>query len=176
MWPGRWHTCTLVMRSECSATQSWCSIKIPFRYKLVKHLVFQAFYWMQHKDSSALCFISTILLPKPKITLKKESPKTNTTCTNGWRWNVWFYLIRCAYKRAFCCSPSRHRPGYPAANRKYECDSDSKCVLHNLYHLPSPPLGASAADLVINSTATGIQLQCHMKYYTSEMNITWYHG
>lgn len=35
--------------------------------------------------------------------------------------------------------------------------------------------GASAAELVINSTATGIQLQCHMKYYTSEMNINWYH-
>uniref|UniRef100_A0A665UY31 Myomesin-2-like n=1 Tax=Echeneis naucrates TaxID=173247 RepID=A0A665UY31_ECHNA len=32
------------------------------------------------------------------------------------------------------------------------------------------------AELVINSTATGIQLQCHMKYYTSEMNISWYHG
>uniref|UniRef100_A0A8D3CMU4 Myomesin-2-like n=1 Tax=Scophthalmus maximus TaxID=52904 RepID=A0A8D3CMU4_SCOMX len=30
--------------------------------------------------------------------------------------------------------------------------------------------GASAAELVINCTATGIQLQCHMKYYTSEMN------
>ncbi|XP_068173669.1 myomesin-2 isoform X2 [Antennarius striatus] len=36
--------------------------------------------------------------------------------------------------------------------------------------------GASAAELVINCTATGIQLQCHMKYYTSEMNICWYHG
>ncbi|KAM9860475.1 M-protein, striated muscle [Aulostomus maculatus] len=36
--------------------------------------------------------------------------------------------------------------------------------------------GASAAELVINCTATGIQLQCHMKYYTSEMDITWYHG
>ncbi|KAI3377828.1 hypothetical protein L3Q82_008967, partial [Scortum barcoo] len=36
--------------------------------------------------------------------------------------------------------------------------------------------GASAAELVINCTATGIQLQCHMKYYTSEMNITWCHG
>uniref|UniRef100_A0A674NRL5 Myomesin 2 n=1 Tax=Takifugu rubripes TaxID=31033 RepID=A0A674NRL5_TAKRU len=36
--------------------------------------------------------------------------------------------------------------------------------------------GASAAELVIKCTATGIQLQCHMKYYTSEMNITWYHG
>ncbi|XP_068614382.1 myomesin-2-like [Brachionichthys hirsutus] len=36
--------------------------------------------------------------------------------------------------------------------------------------------GASAAELVINCTATGIQLQCHMKYYTSEMNICWYRG
>ncbi|CAN9506983.1 unnamed protein product [Ophioblennius macclurei] len=36
--------------------------------------------------------------------------------------------------------------------------------------------GASAAELVINCTATGIQLQCHMKYYTAEMNIVWYHG
>uniref|UniRef100_A0A3B3D3C5 Myomesin-2-like n=1 Tax=Oryzias melastigma TaxID=30732 RepID=A0A3B3D3C5_ORYME len=36
--------------------------------------------------------------------------------------------------------------------------------------------GASAAELVIKCTATGIQLQCHMKYYTSEMNITWNHG
>lgn len=36
--------------------------------------------------------------------------------------------------------------------------------------------GASAAELVINCTATGIQLQCHVKYYTSEMNIIWYHG
>ncbi|TDH17154.1 hypothetical protein EPR50_G00005620 [Perca flavescens] len=36
--------------------------------------------------------------------------------------------------------------------------------------------GASAAELVIKCTATGIQLQCHMKYYTSEMNITWCHG
>uniref|UniRef100_A0A8C9ZAC3 Myomesin 2 n=1 Tax=Sander lucioperca TaxID=283035 RepID=A0A8C9ZAC3_SANLU len=33
-----------------------------------------------------------------------------------------------------------------------------------------------AAELVIKCTATGIQLQCHMKYYTSEMNITWCHG
>uniref|UniRef100_A0A8C7WZF4 Myomesin-2 n=1 Tax=Oryzias sinensis TaxID=183150 RepID=A0A8C7WZF4_9TELE len=31
--------------------------------------------------------------------------------------------------------------------------------------------GASAAELVIKCTATGIQLQCHMKYYTSEMNV-----
>uniref|UniRef100_A0AAV2LQV1 Myomesin 2 n=1 Tax=Knipowitschia caucasica TaxID=637954 RepID=A0AAV2LQV1_KNICA len=36
--------------------------------------------------------------------------------------------------------------------------------------------GATAAELVINCTATGIQLQCHMKYFTSEMNIMWYHG
>ncbi|XP_026176247.1 M-protein, striated muscle [Mastacembelus armatus] len=36
--------------------------------------------------------------------------------------------------------------------------------------------GASAGELVISCTATGVQLQCHMKYYTSEMNITWYHG
>ncbi|CAG5854562.1 unnamed protein product [Menidia menidia] len=36
--------------------------------------------------------------------------------------------------------------------------------------------GASAPELVIKCTATGIQLQCHLKYYTSEMNITWYHG
>uniref|UniRef100_A0A8C5D8M7 Myomesin-2-like n=1 Tax=Gouania willdenowi TaxID=441366 RepID=A0A8C5D8M7_GOUWI len=37
-------------------------------------------------------------------------------------------------------------------------------------------IGASAAELVINCTGTGIQLQCHMKYYTPEMNITWYHS
>uniref|UniRef100_A0A668AZX6 Myomesin 2 n=1 Tax=Myripristis murdjan TaxID=586833 RepID=A0A668AZX6_9TELE len=43
-------------------------------------------------------------------------------------------------------------------------------------NLGSPPPGSSAADLVISCTATGIQLQCHMKYYTSEMNITWLHG
>ncbi|KAF7661326.1 hypothetical protein LDENG_00264160 [Lucifuga dentata] len=36
--------------------------------------------------------------------------------------------------------------------------------------------GAAASELVISCTATGIQLQCHMKYYTSEMNITWYRG
>lgn len=36
--------------------------------------------------------------------------------------------------------------------------------------------GASAAEVVIKSTATGIQLQCHMKYYTGEMNITWLHS
>uniref|UniRef100_A0AAQ6A882 Myomesin 2a n=1 Tax=Amphiprion ocellaris TaxID=80972 RepID=A0AAQ6A882_AMPOC len=42
--------------------------------------------------------------------------------------------------------------------------------------LPIKLVRASAAELVINCTATGIQLQCHMKYYTSEMNITWYHG
>ncbi|KAI4829829.1 hypothetical protein KUCAC02_001494 [Chaenocephalus aceratus] len=37
-------------------------------------------------------------------------------------------------------------------------------------------VGASAAELAIHCTATGIQLQCHMKYYTSEMNIAWCHG
>jgi len=36
--------------------------------------------------------------------------------------------------------------------------------------------GATAAELVIKCTATGIQLQCHMKYFTSEMNVTWMHG
>ncbi|XP_061736261.1 M-protein, striated muscle [Nerophis ophidion] len=36
--------------------------------------------------------------------------------------------------------------------------------------------GATAQELVIHCTATGIQLQCAMKYYTSEMNITWYYG
>ncbi|XP_035012135.2 M-protein, striated muscle isoform X2 [Hippoglossus stenolepis] len=36
--------------------------------------------------------------------------------------------------------------------------------------------GASAAEVVIHCTATGIQLQCHLKYYTSEMNITWVNG
>ncbi|XP_034044528.1 myomesin-2 [Thalassophryne amazonica] len=36
--------------------------------------------------------------------------------------------------------------------------------------------GASAAELEIRGTATGIQLQCHMLYYTSEMNIVWYRG
>ncbi|XP_029900982.1 myomesin-2 [Myripristis murdjan] len=45
-------------------------------------------------------------------------------------------------------------------------------VINKFNHLA----GSSAADLVISCTATGIQLQCHMKYYTSEMNITWLHG
>uniref|UniRef100_A0A3Q3DGT6 Myomesin-2-like n=1 Tax=Hippocampus comes TaxID=109280 RepID=A0A3Q3DGT6_HIPCM len=36
--------------------------------------------------------------------------------------------------------------------------------------------GVSAQELVIQCTATGIQLQCPMKYYTPEMNIVWYHG
>uniref|UniRef100_A0A3B5LWU1 Myomesin 2a n=1 Tax=Xiphophorus couchianus TaxID=32473 RepID=A0A3B5LWU1_9TELE len=45
-------------------------------------------------------------------------------------------------------------------------------VKHDIdYKSAQPPLGASAAELVIKCTATGIQLQCHMKYYTSEMNI-----
>ncbi len=88
---------------------------------------------------------------------------------------VSFYLI--SYKREkSASSQSTDRTGYRAADVKYVSDSDFKCVHHNLYHLPSPPVGASAAELVINCTATGIQLQCHMKYYTSEMDITWYHG
>lgn len=41
---------------------------------------------------------------------------------------------------------------------------------------PRSPAGASAAELAIHCTATGIQLQCHMKYYTTEMNIAWCHG
>uniref|UniRef100_A0A7N5ZR97 Myomesin 2a n=1 Tax=Anabas testudineus TaxID=64144 RepID=A0A7N5ZR97_ANATE len=53
---------------------------------------------------------------------------------------------------------------------------DFKMCSFQLLSPSSPPLGASAAELVINCTATGIQLQCHMKYYTSEMDITWYHG
>jgi len=36
--------------------------------------------------------------------------------------------------------------------------------------------GATAAEVVIKCTATGIQLHCHMKYFTSEMNVTWMHG
>jgi len=36
--------------------------------------------------------------------------------------------------------------------------------------------GATAAEVSIKCTATGIQLQCQMKYFTSEMNITWMHG
>uniref|UniRef100_A0A8C9ZEC0 Myomesin 2 n=1 Tax=Sander lucioperca TaxID=283035 RepID=A0A8C9ZEC0_SANLU len=40
----------------------------------------------------------------------------------------------------------------------------------------SVSLVCKVITLVIKCTATGIQLQCHMKYYTSEMNITWCHG
>uniref|UniRef100_A0A8C7SV18 Myomesin 2 n=1 Tax=Oncorhynchus mykiss TaxID=8022 RepID=A0A8C7SV18_ONCMY len=35
--------------------------------------------------------------------------------------------------------------------------------------------GSSATELAIHCTATGIQLQCHMKYYTEEMKIHWLH-
>lgn len=35
--------------------------------------------------------------------------------------------------------------------------------------------GSSASELVIQSTAEGIMLQCHMKYYTEEMKIHWLH-
>ncbi|KAL7890383.1 hypothetical protein AOLI_G00026410 [Acnodon oligacanthus] len=33
--------------------------------------------------------------------------------------------------------------------------------------------GPSAGDLVIHCTSEGIMIQCHMKYYTNEMKITW---
>uniref|UniRef100_A0AAR2LUB5 Myomesin 2a n=1 Tax=Pygocentrus nattereri TaxID=42514 RepID=A0AAR2LUB5_PYGNA len=33
--------------------------------------------------------------------------------------------------------------------------------------------GPSAQDLVIHCTSEGIMIQCHMKYYTDEMKITW---
>uniref|UniRef100_A0A8C7MW87 Myomesin 2 n=1 Tax=Oncorhynchus kisutch TaxID=8019 RepID=A0A8C7MW87_ONCKI len=36
--------------------------------------------------------------------------------------------------------------------------------------------GSSAAELAIHCTATGIQLHCHMKYYTEEMKIHWLHA
>uniref|UniRef100_A0A3Q2PXP0 Myomesin 2 n=1 Tax=Fundulus heteroclitus TaxID=8078 RepID=A0A3Q2PXP0_FUNHE len=50
---------------------------------------------------------------------------------------------------------------------------DQITVKHDFdYKCASPSLGASAAELAIKCTATGIQLQCHMKYYTSEMNIS----
>ncbi|KAK2853012.1 hypothetical protein Q7C36_008213 [Tachysurus vachellii] len=35
--------------------------------------------------------------------------------------------------------------------------------------------GSSASELVIQCTAEGIMLQCHMKYYTEEMKIHWMH-
>ncbi|KAJ8013716.1 hypothetical protein DPEC_G00032670 [Dallia pectoralis] len=35
--------------------------------------------------------------------------------------------------------------------------------------------GSSAAELGIHCTATGIQIHCHMKYYTEEMKIHWLH-
>ncbi|XP_030626963.1 myomesin-2 [Chanos chanos] len=35
--------------------------------------------------------------------------------------------------------------------------------------------GSSAAELTIQCTAEGIQLQCHMKYFTEEMKINWMH-
>ncbi|XP_076003092.1 M-protein, striated muscle [Genypterus blacodes] len=49
-------------------------------------------------------------------------------------------------------------------------------VFDNAINKISQLAGAAASELVIHCTATGIQLQCHMKYYTSEMNVTWYHG
>ncbi|KAG7482100.1 hypothetical protein JOB18_013030 [Solea senegalensis] len=49
-------------------------------------------------------------------------------------------------------------------------------VFENAINKITKLAGASAAELVISCTATGIQLQCHMKYYTSEMNVTWLKG
>ncbi|KAI4900076.1 hypothetical protein NFI96_019252 [Prochilodus magdalenae] len=46
-------------------------------------------------------------------------------------------------------------------------------VFDNIINELSRVAGASAADLVIHCTAEGIMLQCHMKYYTEEMKITW---
>ncbi|KAM6977906.1 myomesin-2 [Aplochiton taeniatus] len=45
-------------------------------------------------------------------------------------------------------------------------------VITRLCHLA----GSTAAELSIHCTAVGIQLQCVMKYYTSEMNIQWLHS
>uniref|UniRef100_A0A674F4E0 Myomesin 2 n=1 Tax=Salmo trutta TaxID=8032 RepID=A0A674F4E0_SALTR len=48
------------------------------------------------------------------------------------------------------------------------------CKTHGFYFFLSP--GSSAAELAIHCTATGIQLHCHMKYYTEEMKIHWLHA
>uniref|UniRef100_A0A3P8W2B0 Myomesin-2 n=1 Tax=Cynoglossus semilaevis TaxID=244447 RepID=A0A3P8W2B0_CYNSE len=50
------------------------------------------------------------------------------------------------------------------------------CAPFNPLFPSSRPPGASAGELVISCTATGIQLQCHMKYYTAEMDIVWFKG
>lgn len=82
-------------------------------------------------------------------------------------------------ERASCCSPSTEGAAFQQQieNVWYRFFFFLKRTLTKLHHLPSPrPAGATAAELVIKCTATGIQLQCHMKYYTGEMNITWLHG
>ncbi|XP_072533709.1 myomesin-2 [Salminus brasiliensis] len=48
-------------------------------------------------------------------------------------------------------------------------------VFDNIINELSRIAGPSAADLVIHCTSEGIMLQCHMKYYTEEMKITWAH-
>ncbi|XP_066534969.1 myomesin-2 [Hoplias malabaricus] len=48
-------------------------------------------------------------------------------------------------------------------------------VFDNIINQLSRVAGPSAAGLVIQCTAEGIMLQCHMKYYTDEMKITWMH-
>ncbi|XP_062852028.1 myomesin-2 [Trichomycterus rosablanca] len=46
-------------------------------------------------------------------------------------------------------------------------------VFDNIINELSRVAGASASELVIHCTAEGIMLQCHIKYYTEEMNIYW---
>uniref|UniRef100_A0A674F392 Myomesin 2 n=1 Tax=Salmo trutta TaxID=8032 RepID=A0A674F392_SALTR len=53
-------------------------------------------------------------------------------------------------------------------------DDRGKDQTHGFYFFLSP--GSSAAELAIHCTATGIQLHCHMKYYTEEMKIHWLHA
>ncbi|KAI5108533.1 myomesin-2, partial [Silurus meridionalis] len=48
-------------------------------------------------------------------------------------------------------------------------------VFDNIISQLSRIAGSSASELVIQSTAEGIMLQCHMKYYTEEMKINWLH-
>uniref|UniRef100_A0A4W4F2H7 Myomesin 2a n=1 Tax=Electrophorus electricus TaxID=8005 RepID=A0A4W4F2H7_ELEEL len=58
----------------------------------------------------------------------------------------------------------------PAACLKFE----EATLFQSLSLCPSLPwTGSSAGDLVIQCTAEGIMLQCHMKYYTEEMKIIW---
>ncbi|XP_026795200.3 myomesin-2 [Pangasianodon hypophthalmus] len=48
-------------------------------------------------------------------------------------------------------------------------------VFDNIISELSRIAGSSASELVIQCTAEGIMLQCHMKYYTEEMKIHWLH-